>query len=72
MTADTLINEREVLIERCIPFFEEVKNMTAGPAVERWLNEKYGPESELRTIYGRAARGRYCRLSERDRLSAWI
>ena len=30
MTADTLIEERETLVERCIPFLEEVKDMTAG------------------------------------------
>jgi hypothetical protein len=38
---------REQLIERSIPFLDEVKNMTAGPEVERWLNETYGPGSAL-------------------------
>ena len=47
MTTDTLIDEREALIERCIPFLQEVKDMTAGPEVERWLNQKYGPDSVL-------------------------
>src|ERR1700743_1692643 len=47
MTADTAIRDREALVERCIPFLEEVKNTTASAAVERWLNEKYGPESAL-------------------------
>ncbi|MDP9968608.1 uncharacterized protein DUF4863 [Variovorax beijingensis] len=47
MTTETPLCAREALIERCIPFLEEVKYMTAGPLVERWLNEKYGPESEL-------------------------
>ena len=47
MATDTLIDEREALIERCIPFLAEVKDMTTGTAVERWLNQKYGPDSEL-------------------------
>lgn len=47
MKADTLIHTQEALIERCIPFLDEVKDMTAGSAVERWLNQKYGPQSEL-------------------------
>jgi hypothetical protein len=46
-TTEISISGREALIERCIPFFEEVKDMTAGTAVERWLNEKYGPDSDL-------------------------
>ena len=40
-------DDREALIERSIPFLDEVKDMTAGSAVERWLNEKYGPGSAL-------------------------
>lgn len=47
MTLPASKNDREALIERSIPFLEEVKNMTAGTSVERWLNEKYGPGSEL-------------------------
>jgi Domain of unknown function (DUF4863) len=47
MTTETLIDAREALIERCIPFLEEVKDMTTGTEVERWLNRKYGPGSEL-------------------------
>jgi hypothetical protein len=39
--------ERQALIERSIPFLEEVKDMTAGFEAERWLNERYGPGSEL-------------------------
>jgi hypothetical protein len=56
MTTDTLIKEQEALIERCIPFLEEVKNMTADTAVERWLNQKYGPESELFQTLARLVR----------------
>lgn len=40
-------NDRDALIQRSIPFLEEVKDMTAGTEVERWLNQKYGPGSEL-------------------------
>ena len=47
MTPDILIDDREALIERCIPFLEEVKDMTASTEVERWLNGKYGPDSQL-------------------------
>lgn len=39
--------EREVLIARSIPFLEEVQDMTAGNETERWLNGRYGPDSEL-------------------------
>jgi hypothetical protein len=39
--------DRDALIERSIPFLEEVKDMTAGTDVERWLNDRYGPDSEL-------------------------
>ena len=53
MTTATAIHAREALIERAIPFLEEVKDMTPGTEVERWLNEKYGPDSELyRTLAG--------------------
>ena len=47
MITETLIQDREALIDRCIPFLEEVKDMTASTEVERWLNQKYGPDSEL-------------------------
>jgi len=47
MITETLITDREALIDRCIPFLEEVKDMTASTEVERWLNQKYGPDSEL-------------------------
>src|SRR6478735_9235000 len=47
MTPDTLIDDREALIARCMPFLEEVKDLTPGTAIERWLNQRYGPDSEL-------------------------
>lgn len=34
------------LVARFIPFLEEIKDMTAGDATERWLNAKYGVDSE--------------------------
>lgn len=53
MTTEIAIYPREALIERAIPFLEEVKDLTAGTEAERWLNEKYGPGSELyRTLAG--------------------
>ncbi|MFI7133607.1 DUF4863 family protein [Nonomuraea sp. NPDC050153] len=35
------------LIERSIPFLSEIKNRTAGEALEIWLNETYGPGTPL-------------------------
>jgi hypothetical protein len=35
------------LLDRSIPFLHEVRNRTAGADLETWLNEKYGPDSEL-------------------------
>ena len=40
-------DDREALIERSLPFLDEVKDMTAGTEAERWLNRTYGPGSEL-------------------------
>src|SRR5262245_66238095 len=41
------MGSREQLIAHSIPFLREVKDMTPGPEMERWLNEKYGEESVL-------------------------
>jgi hypothetical protein len=38
---------REALINRSIPFLEEIKDRTPGTELETWLNEQYGPESRL-------------------------
>lgn len=47
------MNDRERLIAASIPFLEEIKDMTAGTEVEKWLNGKYGPDSELyKTLAG--------------------
>ena len=41
------MGSREDLIERSIPFLREVKDMTPGAEMERWLNETYGEDSAL-------------------------
>ena len=41
------MDSRQALINRSIPFLQEVKDMTPGVEMERWLNAKYGPESPL-------------------------
>lgn len=41
------MNSRDELIQRSIPFLKEVKDMTPGAAMERWLNTRYGPGSAL-------------------------
>jgi hypothetical protein len=47
MTTATVNEGLEALIDRSVPFLEEVKDMTADTDVERWLNTRYGPDSEL-------------------------
>ena len=41
------MDSRQALIDRSIPFLEEVKDMTPGAEMERWLNEKYDEKSSL-------------------------
>ena len=41
------MTHREELIQRSIPFLREVKDMTPGAEMEKWLNEKYGKNSML-------------------------
>jgi hypothetical protein len=41
------MGHREELIERSIPFLREVKDMTPGAAMEKWLNTRYGEGSDL-------------------------
>jgi hypothetical protein len=43
----TIMGNREALIARCIPFFKEIKDRTPGPELEQWLNNTYGPDTEL-------------------------
>ena len=40
-------SSKDELIARCLPFLEEVKDMTTGTEVEEWLNSKYGTDSEF-------------------------
>ncbi|REG49111.1 uncharacterized protein DUF4863 [Paraburkholderia sp. BL6669N2] len=35
------------LVARCLPFLEEVKDLTTSAEVEQWLNTKYGVDSVL-------------------------
>lgn len=57
-TATDASTDREALIARSIPFLEEVRDMTAGSETERWLNQRYGPGSELyRTLARLVTRG---------------
>lgn len=41
------MNAKDQLIARSAQFLAEVKNKTAGAALERWLNDEYGPHSAL-------------------------
>ena len=41
------MEKREELIEVCIEFLSLIKDKTAGPCIEQWLNDNYGPESEM-------------------------
>jgi len=41
------MGHREELIQRSIPFLNEVKDMTPGANMEKWLNSKYGEDSAL-------------------------
>ncbi|KVV51491.1 PnbB [Burkholderia territorii] len=47
MTEAPTAHPRDQLIARCLPFLEEVKDMTPGTEVEDWLNTKYGVDSTL-------------------------
>nr|WP_309907082.1 DUF4863 family protein [Variovorax soli] len=44
---EPVMNDRDKLIAASLPFLAEIQNMTAGTAVEQWLNAKYGPGSAL-------------------------
>jgi hypothetical protein len=44
---DQPIGSRDDLIQISIGFLREVKDMTPGAEMEKWLNEKYGEESQL-------------------------
>jgi hypothetical protein len=38
---------RDELIAQCLPFLEEIKDMTPGTEAEQWLNRTCGPDSKL-------------------------
>jgi hypothetical protein len=44
--ADTT-SSKDQLVAYCLPFLEEIKDMTTGTEVEQWLNSRYGVDSEL-------------------------
>jgi hypothetical protein len=46
------MTDLERLIATSVPFLAEIRDMTAGSEVERWLNTKYGTGSKL---YGELA-----------------
>lgn len=39
--------DREQLLALSLPFFDEIRDMTAGTEVESWLNRMHGPGSHL-------------------------
>jgi hypothetical protein len=47
MSQTKVSSSKDELIARCLPFLEEVKDMTTGSDVEQWLNGKYGTDSEF-------------------------
>lgn len=47
---------KEELIARSLPLLEEIKDMTPGTDVERWLNITYGPDSDLYQRLSRSIR----------------
>lgn len=47
MSQTPTTSTKDQLVARCLPFLEEVRDMTTGVKVEQWLNTKYGVDSEL-------------------------
>jgi hypothetical protein len=47
MSQTQFATTRDELVARFIPLLHEIKDMTASPEVEQWLNAKYGVESAL-------------------------
>ena len=50
MNKDQPTGSRDDLIQISIGFLREVKDMTPGAEMEKWLNEKYGAQSRSITI----------------------
>ena len=47
MSQTATISYKDQLVARCLPFLEEVRDMTTNTDVEQWLNSKYGVDSDL-------------------------
>ncbi|WP_321951955.1 4-hydroxylaminobenzoate lyase [Burkholderia cenocepacia] len=47
MSQADIPSSKKELIAKCLPFLEEVRDMTPGTEVEQWLNDKYSPSSQL-------------------------
>jgi hypothetical protein len=56
MRTKTMTNHRDELIAVSIPLLREIKDKTPSLAVETWLNETYGPHSELYQTIARLIR----------------
>jgi hypothetical protein len=41
------MDSRQALIDHSIAFLQQIKEMTPGPGMERWLNANLGPQSAL-------------------------
>jgi hypothetical protein len=53
---DQPIGGRYDLIQISVGFLREIKDMTPGAEMEKWLNEKYGEESQLYRVLARLIR----------------
>ena len=47
MSQAETISSKDQLVAYCLPFLEEIKDMTTSTEVEQWLNTRYGVDSEL-------------------------
>ncbi|RFU48237.1 DUF4863 family protein [Paraburkholderia sp. DHOC27] len=47
MSQTAIISSHDELVARLLPFLDEIKDKTPGPAFEQWLNTKYGVASAL-------------------------
>jgi len=47
MSQAETVSNKDQLVAYCLPFLEEIKDMTTSTEVEQWLNTRYGVDSEL-------------------------
>ncbi|WP_233838167.1 4-hydroxylaminobenzoate lyase [Paraburkholderia sp. ZP32-5] len=47
MSQAETISSKDQLVAYCLPFLEEIRDMTTSTEVEQWLNTRYGVDSEL-------------------------